>query len=314
MEDLGGYMISVIMLTYNRENLVSRAIESVLNQSWQNFEFIIVDNGSTDRSGQIVDSYASQDDRIRVIHRERGSIGAGRNTGLDAATGDYIAFIDDDDWVEPDFLAFLYGLAIESHADVAICGATDRVFNEKRVMTTEEALIELMWRKKYTAGFPIKLFRSQMFEGLHFAESCHYDDIGLIYQIFARAQMVAYHGLPKYHVFRHSQNNSAWTTNHKLLTSETLNEYLHAYRVRTKWLSECFPGSAAAWRYFEWSFMISMVEKIERLGLHSCAEQLADMKQELREHKNDFMVAPELLPFERNWIAQYIDGEKRETK
>ena len=91
-------MISVIMLTYNREHLVSRAIESILAQTYRDFEFLIVDNGSTDKSGAIADAYAAGDPRTRVIHRERGNIGAGRNTGLNAARGEYIAFIDDDDW------------------------------------------------------------------------------------------------------------------------------------------------------------------------------------------------------------------------
>ena len=113
-------MISVLMLTYNREELVSWAIESILNQTYQNFEFIIVNNGSSDKSGIIAEEYAAQDDRVRVIHRERGNIGAGRNTGLDAARGEYIAFLDDDDWVEPDFLEFLLGLAQDSQADVGI--------------------------------------------------------------------------------------------------------------------------------------------------------------------------------------------------
>ena len=117
-------MISVIMLTYNREQLVGRAIECILAQTFRDFEFIIVDNGSTDRSGQIADEYAAKDSRIRVIHRERGSIGAGRNTGLDAAKGEYIAFIDDDDVPDSDFLEFLFNLAEENRADIAICGAT----------------------------------------------------------------------------------------------------------------------------------------------------------------------------------------------
>nr|WP_325298490.1 glycosyltransferase family 2 protein [uncultured Oscillibacter sp.] len=115
-------MISVIMLTYNRERLVSRAIESILNQTYRDFEFLIVDNGSTDKSGKIADTYAKQDARIRVIHRERGNIGAGRNTGLDAARGAYITFLDDDDWVEPDFLAFLWKMLEGSGADISICG------------------------------------------------------------------------------------------------------------------------------------------------------------------------------------------------
>lgn len=299
-------MISVIMLTYNREKLVSRAIKSILRQTYRDFEFIIVDNGSTDRSGQIADEYTTKDNRVRVIHRERGNIGAGRNTGLDAARGEYIAFIDDDDWAEPDFLEFLLKLLEENHADVSICGAADKVFDEKKIMTAEEALIELMWRKKYNMAFPTKLFRRELVETLRFPEDRIYDDIALMYRLLAEAKTVAYHGLPRYTFFRHEGNNSAWTTNHELLTPETLEEYLTAYRTRTEWLSERFPNSAAAFRYFEWSFMISMVEKIERLGIQSCNAQFDHIKQELRTHQHEFLSAPEILKFEKEWMKQYV--------
>ena len=299
-------MISVIMLTYNRETLVARAIESILAQTWQDFEFIIVDNGSTDRSGQIADTYAARDARIRVIHRMRGNIGAGRNTGLDAARGDYITFIDDDDWAEPDFLAFLMGLIQEVDADVSICGAADKAFDEKRLMTAEEALIELMWRKKYNMAFPTKLFRRTLVEKLRFPEKGVYDDIALMYKLLANAGKVAYHGLPKYTFYRHEGNNSAWTTDHKLLTPETLEEYLDAYRTRTVWLSELFPDSAAAFRYFEWSFMISMVEKIHRLAPRGCEGQLRQMEGTLRQHRAEFMDSPWILDFEKKWMEEYL--------
>lgn len=299
-------MISVLMLTYNRESLVPRAIESILNQTYHDFEFIIVDNGSTDRSGWIADTYAARDARIRVIHRERGNIGAGRNTALDAAGGEYIAFIDDDDWAEPDFLAFLLELLTEQNADVAICGAADKVFDERRVMNAEEALIELMWRKKYNMAFPTKMFRRELAEHLRFPEEGAYDDIALMYRLLAGAERVAYHGLPKYTFYRHEGNNSAWTTNHQLLTPETLEEYLRAYRTRTEWLSGLFPKSASVWRYFEWSFMISMVEKIHRLGISGCERQLEDMEGELRVCQEAFLNAPELLEFERKWMEKYI--------
>lgn len=299
-------MISVIMLTYNREALVGRAIESILGQTCRDFELIIVDNGSTDRSGAVAEEYAAKDSRIRVIHRQRGNIGSGRNTGLDAAKGSYIAFIDDDDWAEPDFLEFLLGLAEESGADVAICGAADKAFEEKRVMTAEEALIELMWRKKYNMAFPTKLFRRELMETLRFPEDGAYDDIALMYRLLAEAKRVAYHGLPKYTFYRHESNNSAWTTNHSLLTAETLEEYLDAYRTRTEWLSRKFPDSAAAFRYFEWSFMISMVEKIARLGLTGCEAQRERMTQELRANREDFLACPEILDFEKEWMERYI--------
>lgn len=301
-------MISVIMLTYNREGMVSRAIESILSQTYQEFEFVIVDNGSTDHSGQIADAYAAKDNRIQVIHRERGNIGSGRNTGLDAAKGEYITFIDDDDWAEPDFLEFLLKLIQENDADVAICGAADKVFDEKKIMSPEEALIELMWRKKYNMAFPTKLFRKELIEDLRFPEDGVYDDIALMYRLLAEAERVAYHGLPKYTFYRHTGNNSAWTTDHSLLTLETLDEYLAAYRTRTVWLSEKFPNSAPTWQYFEWSFMISMVEKIERLGLHDCEMIQKQLIQELSAHQEGFLACQEILEFEREWMQKYITG------
>ena len=299
-------VISVIMLVYNREKLASRAIDSVLSQTFTDFEYIIVNNGSTDRSGAIADEYAARDNRIRVIHRERGNIGSGRNAGLDAARGEYIAFIDDDDWCEPDFLEFLYNLAVENDADVSICGAADKAFDEKLVMTAEEALIELMWRRRYNMAFPTKLFRRELVENLRFPEEGSFDDIALMHRLLALAGRVAYHGLPKYTFCRHENNNSAWTTNHQLLTPETLDEYLRAYRERTVWLSELFPESAAAFRYFEWSFMISMVEKITRLEIAGCERQREAMARELAENYEEFMGCVWILDFEKEWAKQYI--------
>lgn len=299
-------MISVIMLTFNRENFVERAIESILQQTFRDFEFIMVDNGSTDCSGRICDNYAAKDPRVRVIHREHGNIGSGRNAGLDAARGEYIAFVDDDDYAEPDFLEFLYNLAVENNADVAICGAADKVFDEKYVMNAERALIELLWRKRYNMAFPTKMFKRSLMEDLRFPADGKYDDIALMYKLLAKSERVAYHGLPKYTFVRHESNNSAWTTNQSLLTSETLDEYLRSYHERTEWLSELFPNSAAAFSYFKWSFMISMVEKIKRYGLSDCEELLDIMKSELKVSRKEFLNCGFAQPFEQEWMDQYI--------
>lgn len=172
-------MISVIMLTYNRESMVGRAIESILNQTYRDFEYIIVDNGSDDRSGEIADAYAAKDPRIKVLHIEKSNIGTGRNIGLDAATGEYITFIDDDDTAEPDMLEFLYGLAKEQDADISLSGSMKEVngeflpncmFDEKLVMTPEEAVITLLRRKKYNAAMPSKLMRREIFDKIRFAQ------------------------------------------------------------------------------------------------------------------------------------------------
>ena len=189
-------MISVIMLTYNREALVSRAVESILAQTYRDFEFIIVDNGSTDRSGAIADEYAARDRRIRVIHRERGSIGAGRNTGLDAARGDYIAFIDDDDYCEPDYLNYLYDLAKQLNADIAVCGSWREiggarepkyVFDGIYTYDGETSVVEMLKREKFNSANPTKLFSTQLFDDLRYCETGKYDDIGFMYRAFAQA-------------------------------------------------------------------------------------------------------------------------------
>lgn len=298
--------ISVIMLTYNRENIVGRAVESMLNQTFCNFEFIIVDNGSTDQSGKIADDYALKDSRIRVIHRERGNIGSGRNTGLAVATGEYIAFIDDDDYAEPDFLEFLFNLAVSNNADISVCGAYDKVFDKKIIMTAEEALVELLWRRHYNMAFPTKLFNRKLAKKIRFSETDKYDDISQMHRLFAGANCIAYYGLPKYTFYRHENNNSAWTTDYSLLTNETLDEYLRAYRERTQWLCKLFPNSAEIWKYFEWSFMISMIEKIVRFGVEDCSNKFEIMNDELKTNFNEFFYGKYTQKFEKEWMEKYL--------
>ena len=307
MESVGRLAISVIMLTYNRENLVGRAIKSILCQTFRNFEFIIVDNGSLDQSGVIADKCAEQDSRIHVIHRERGNIGSGRNAGLDIARGEYITFIDDDDWCEPDFLEFLYTLAIENNADVSICGATDKAFDKKIIMNAEESLIELLWRKYYNVQFPTKLIAYKLFAGKRFSEKSKYDDIELMPHILVDAKCIAYHGLPKYTFYRHKGNNSAWTTNYALLTAENLDEYLCVYHERTQLLCNIFPDKAATWQYFEWSFMISMLEKLKRLdAIKNYEKQLNAIHNELKQNKDIFMSCDLIQEFERVWVNEHV--------
>ena len=309
--------ISVIMLTYNREELLIRAIDSILNQTFKDFEFIIVDNGSTDKSGAIADEYALKDSRIKIIHREQGNIGSGRNAGLDAATGEYVAFIDDDDYAESDFLEFLYNLAKKHNADIAVCGSTKEEngqqlpngiyqYDEKYIMDAEQATVNFLWRKLYNAAMPTKLVRREMFDSIRFLNEGKYDDITTTYRYFANAKIVAAHGLPKYCFYRHSGNNSSAATKHHLLNPVQLNEYLAAFRERTEYISKILPQLAGLALYSEWSYMISMVEKIHRYGLNNCADLLVLMCDNLRAHWDDFYYGKYILEFEKVWMERYV--------
>jgi glycosyltransferase involved in cell wall biosynthesis len=314
--------ISVIMLTYNREGLVARAIESILNQTFKDFEFIIVDNGSTDRSGAIADEYALKDSRIKIIHREQGNIGSGRNAGLDAATGKYVAFIDDDDYAETDFLEFLYNLAKNHNADIAVCGSTKEEngqqlpngiyqYDEKYIMDAEQATVNFLWRKLYNAAMPTKLVRREMFDNIRFLNEGKYDDITTTYRYFANAEIVVAHGLPKYCFYRHPGNNSSAATKHHLLNPVQLDEYLAAFRERTEYISKVLPRLAGLALYSEWSYMISMVEKIHRYGLNNCADLLELMCDNLRAHWDDFYNGKYILEFEKGWMESMSNSQGR---
>ncbi len=307
--------VSVIMLTYNRETLVGRAIESILAQTMRDFEYIIVDNGSTDKSGEIAEAYAKKDARIRVLHIPKSNIGTGRNAGLDVARGEYVTFIDDDDTAEPDMLEFLYNLAKEAGAEISVCGSVKEsdgilspncVFDEKLIMTPEEAVVTLLERKKIKTGMPVKLVKRELFDEVRFPEEGKYEDIRTTYKYFAIANRVVAQGSPKYRVLRHDGNNSAFTTNDILLTSEQLDEYFDAFRERTEYLSAKLPRIADYAQYSEWSYMISMCNKISRNNLVSCQKQLEFVKKELTEHYDEFYGSEYIEEFEKEFMRKYI--------
>jgi glycosyltransferase involved in cell wall biosynthesis len=113
---------SVIVPMYNVEKYLPKCIESIRQQTLRDIEIILVDDGSPDRCGEMAEDYARKDERIRVVHRTNGGLGPARNSGLDVATGEYVGFVDSDDWVEPDMYERLYETAKANGADIVFTG------------------------------------------------------------------------------------------------------------------------------------------------------------------------------------------------
>ena len=113
-------MITMIIPVYNAERTIARCIDSVLKQEYTNFELLIVDDGSTDNSGAICDSYEEKDSRIRVIHQENSGVSASRNLALSLARGTYVQFLDSDDWITPNAMRLLSNAALTFHCDMVI--------------------------------------------------------------------------------------------------------------------------------------------------------------------------------------------------
>ena len=114
--------VSIIVPMYGVEKYVEQCIDSLLKQTLQEIEIILVDDGSPDRSGEIADEYAKKDSRIKVVHQKNSGLGPARNTGIRVATGDYIGFVDSDDWANHQMFARLYEVAVKNNADIVVSG------------------------------------------------------------------------------------------------------------------------------------------------------------------------------------------------
>ena len=196
MKDLP--LISVIVPVYNVEKYLDQCIASIVGQTYENLEIILVDDGSPDGSPEICDAWAAKDSRIRVIHQQNSGGGAARNAALDVAAGALLAFVDSDDYIAPDMLEYLYGL-LNQGADIAECGyltteTNDAVFpeyvGECRAYTKEEALSchiqdtifrQLIWNK---------LYRREMVGDIRFPVGTKIDDEFFTYRVLAKANML----------------------------------------------------------------------------------------------------------------------------
>lgn len=141
-------LISVIVPIYNVEQYLEKCIESIISQTYKNLQIILIDDGSNDKSGKICNKYAEKDKRIVVIHKENAGVSEARNTGLDNAKGEWITFVDADDWIEEEYCQRLYNLVIETNSDVALCGY-NRVVGTKKEKINYDGTIESCTSEDY---------------------------------------------------------------------------------------------------------------------------------------------------------------------
>ena len=134
--------VSIIMPVYKVEEYVGKAIESIQAQTLKEWEFLIVDDGTPDRSGEICDEYAARDERIHVIHKENGGAPSARNMAIELAKGEYMYFMDSDDWAEPTMLEDMYNLAKRDNAQLIVAGFCIDTYYDKENYVTDNFLVE----------------------------------------------------------------------------------------------------------------------------------------------------------------------------
>ena len=190
--------ISLIVPVYNVEQYLPRCLASIQAQTiFDQIDVILVDDGSTDASGRICDEFAAQYENARVIHKENGGVSSARNAGLDAATGEFIGFVDSDDFVEPECFARAYGAAARTGADV-VCLGFASVWGDEAVMKIaggEETLFDgnaRAFSALFDARFKYfcwdKIYRRALYDGLRYPQGRIYEDAYLLPMVVSRAQ------------------------------------------------------------------------------------------------------------------------------
>lgn len=189
--------LSIIVPIYNVEKYIHKCVDSILNQSFNDFELILIDDGSPDNCGKICDEYEQKDSRVIVIHKKNSGLGSSRNFGLSIAKGEYVSFVDSDDWIENNAYYDLMKLARDNNADIVRFGwfedtengSTPQSDDLNGKITDKTALIKDFLIDKVESQAWKNIYKKMLFDDIAFANHI-YEDIPCIYKVFLKAKSI----------------------------------------------------------------------------------------------------------------------------
>lgn len=280
-------MISVITPVYNSKSFLSQSIESILNQSYSDFELILVDDGSTDGSSELCDSYAWKDDRIIVIHQANQGQAAARNRALDICKGEYIAFADSDDYIHPCMLEILFNNLIKKCADVSVCnyivGNSTSHSWERKPLTLKEysgkEFIKLSFLNRTGKSWILcdKLFKRSCFDNIRLPEGRINEDNATVYKIIYNAKKVVDCDAVLYYYF----TNQDSTVNQSFKLKHL--DYLLVLEEMIEFFTEHNEPELLDWA--NKSYLFSLAEMYTKVKKYCSSPQTeAELKRKLSKH------------------------------
>ena len=242
---LDSELISIVVPIYNVEKYLERCVKSLLAQTYQNIEIILVNDGTKDLSGVIAEELKEIDDRIKVFHKENGGLSDARNYGLQYATGKYISFVDSDDFVDREFIRTLYDTMMETHTDVSAVGyqmfsetVEPQVDNKKyplEMFKGEEVIEHLFTNEKYGNYAWNKLYLKTLFSDVKYPVGKKMEDLGTTYILLDKCKKISFTPQKLYYYFQrpdsilHSPDNQFWVDKHSM------------YRDRYNYIKDKYP-------------------------------------------------------------------------
>lgn len=208
-------LISIIIPVYNVEKYLVQCLESVINQTYKNLEILLIDDGSTDSCVEICDAFANKDSRIKVIHKVNGGLSDARNYGLDISNGEYVAFVDSDDWLEPNMYELMLYELKRSNSDIVVCGLfreyadktlIEKDIERKKCYESKDALMNLLDGSTIHDHSWSKLYKKDLFDNIRFPVGKTYEDIRTTYRLFMQASLITQIPTALYH-YRQRKNS-----------------------------------------------------------------------------------------------------------
>ena len=195
-------LISIIVPVYNSAKYLPKCLDSIISQTYQNLEIILVNDGSTDNSERIINTYAKKDSRIKTITQKNQGLSGARNTGIKKATGKYLTFIDSDDYIKPKMLEHFVSAINKTSADIVCCSFQEIYPNAKttnfnrghkeQVFTAESALHAMLQENGFMVSTTMKLFPASFFKTIKFPTGMLHEDVGTTYKLIMKASKITF--------------------------------------------------------------------------------------------------------------------------
>jgi glycosyltransferase involved in cell wall biosynthesis len=203
-------LVSVIVPVYKVEPYLRKCVDSIIAQTYTNLEIILVDDGSPDDCGKICDEYAERDERVRVVHKENGGLSDARNAALDIMRGEYVAFVDSDDWVLPNYVKDMYENLLKYESDISLSGTVYVYENDKKNMvlainnvdglyTQKEAVENLFYQKGIYPSAYSKLYKAELFKNIRYPKGRLNEDSAITYKIFCICDKISFSKASNYY-------------------------------------------------------------------------------------------------------------------
>ena len=283
-------LISVIVPIYKVEKYIHKCIDSIISQTYKNLQLILVDDGSPDDCGKICDDYMAKDERVEVIHKANGGLSDARNVGIRAAVGEYIGFVDGDDYIENSMYGDMYNLIEENKADVSICNFYN-VIQDRKIIKNQENIIkiynkmdilkEILLDKDIQSYAWNKLYKKELFDCIEYPVGKKYEDIGTTFYLLEKCEKIVVSGKPLYYYL--DREDSIVNTNNE----QTIIDYIDIITHRFDYIKNKYPElEEYNINYLEKILKTANndVEKLENVSIE-CKEKIKLLDKKVKENK-----------------------------